>query len=285
MSSIPFWKMQTVGNDFVLLHEEDLSEYDESLLAEILCDRKYGIGSDGLIVVQPYGEKLIQRFYNPDGSEDFCGNGLRCSGLHCFQQGWVGQEFWVEQLGFSVPIRVEGNRVTATMPWATTDPSHVPICHVGEWWEKELEGFVGSALSTGSTHFVIFVDELPGDDVFLSVSPKIEVNEMFPEKTSVIWTKAHSQNDLEIRIWERAVGETLGCGTGASAAAAAWARKSGQPGYFDVRSKGGVMTVELEKWDGIIQATSIPEETYPGRIPFELISSAKTASSLRGSLR
>lgn len=263
---IPFWKMQTIGNDFVLVHQDDLNGFPQDELAKKLCSRRYSIGSDGLLVLRSDTEKLIVNFYNPDGSEDFCGNGLRCAALHCVEQGWLTKSFWVEQLGFRAPVVENDGLVTAVMPWATMDPSRVPIRTADEWWEKELHGQVGSAVSTASTHFVILCDELPDDLLFETVSSKIEIDPLFPERTSVIWAVPQSSNVLKIRIWERAIGETLGCGTGASAAAAIWSRKSGETGTIHVRSKGGSLDVTLKEWNGPLSVSSRPETVYQGTV-------------------
>lgn len=264
MKSVPFSKVQTVGNDFVLVHKADIEGMDRAKLAIHLCDRRRSVGSDGLLITHASDDRLYLTFYNPDGSEDFCGNGLRCASMHAYRQGWFGESFWVEQNGFSVPVEISGDEVTATMPWATSDPSRVPVISAEEWWERPVHGLVGSAVSTGSTHFVAFVDELPGDEEFQRVSRQIETDPLFPERTSIMWTKVLADNTLEIRIWERAIGETLGCGTGASAAAAVWARKSGQTGVFVVKSKGGDLKIELNGWNGPIKATSTPQHVFFG---------------------
>ena len=110
MSGLNFWKTETIGNDFVLLHEADVVERDltDNLpeLAVKLCDRKFGIGSDGLLLTGVQDGVLRQRMFNPDGTEDFCGNGLRCSALHAYRLGWVGANHMIEHFGRIVDARV-----------------------------------------------------------------------------------------------------------------------------------------------------------------------------------
>jgi diaminopimelate epimerase len=101
-----------------------------------------------------------------------------------------------------------------------------------------------TSLSTGTTHTVIFVDELPEEKYFQELSPAIENHPWFPERTSVLWTKVLSHDELQVRIWERGAGETLACGTGACAvAAAAWRTKRCDGEEINVQSKGGILRV------------------------------------------
>jgi diaminopimelate epimerase len=123
----------------------------------------------------------------------------------------------------------------------------------------------GSALTTGSTHVVIGTDALPDDGSFFSVSPKIENDPLYPERTSVIWRRELEPNVLEIRIWERGVGETLGCGTGSSAAAADYLRSKGRGGVVEVRNPGGNLRVSMERWDAPITVSGVAEQVFHGR--------------------
>ncbi len=268
MKQIPFWKTETVGNHFVLVHADAIEGLDPSEVALRMCSSRFGIGSDGLLVLRPGGEgeaDAVLRMFNTDGTEDFCGNGLRCAAFRAKAEGWVGDRFSVEQYGRTSQMEIQPDGwVQAEMPPASFAPASVPMTADGEWMDREVEGVRGTALTTGSAHFVAMVEELPGDEQFFSVSPKIENHEMFPERISVMWTQAVDERTLKMRIWERGVGETLGCGTGGSAAAIAWARKQGLNGEFRVISGGGEMRVLLESWDGPIRARSQPREPFAG---------------------
>lgn len=268
MRQIPFWKTETVGNHFVLVHAGDVADLEPSEVALRMCSSRFGIGSDGLLILRPGREgeaEAVLRMFNTDGTEDFCGNGLRSAAFRAKAEGWVGDRFSMEQFGRTSQMEIQAEGwIQAEMPPASFAPTAVPMTADGEWIEREVEGVTGTALTTGSAHFVAFVDELPKDEEFFSVSPKIETSPLFPERISVMWTTALDERTLKMRIWERGVGETLGCGTGGSAAAIAWARKKGLTGEFRVQSGGGEMRVVLESWDGAIKARSQPHEPFTG---------------------
>ncbi len=259
---LDFWKTQTIGNDFVLVHASpDLP--DLATLARRLCSRHFSIGSDGLLVV---GRDLRLQMFNPDGSGDFCGNGLRCAGKHAFDQGWGTESFSLVHGGISVPTWVNDQGVTCETPAASFDPSIVPLRSTQDFIDQECHGVVGTAVSTGSAHFVAFVDELPPDELFYHVSPLIENDPLFPERISVMWIKVNSQTELELRIWERGAGETLGCGTGSMAAAVVWARKNATSGQIIVRNPGGDLVVSMDSWDRPVRTTSQPTVAYQGQV-------------------
>lgn len=283
MSVLPFCKMQSVGNDFVLVQLSDLKRVacDERLpdLARALCSRRTSIGSDGLLVLDSQGVGLVLRMFNPDGSEDVCGNGSRCSALYAVRRGWVSASHVIEHGGRAVRATVhDDGRVTTEAGRANFDPEAVPLdtrLHETEMVEEPVCGVIGTAVNVGSTHFVSIVDELPDDRTFFAVSPKIEVDPLFPERTSIIYTKIVSESELSIRIWERGAGETLGCGTGASAAAVVAMRRRGFGGEIRVVSKGGETTVSADSWQGELLATSSPSEVFSGSVA---VSKARNSS-------
>lgn len=272
VNRLKFWKTETIGNDFVLFHASDVfptvSEDRLPLLAQRTCERRFGIGADGMLVVASTGSALHLRMFNPDGTEDFCGNGLRCAASHAVQQGWLSGEFVIEHYGRLVHAVVspEGRARTSIGP-AVTDPESVPLnleVHPSPLIEEELCGFVGTAVNTGTTHFVTFVDELPSDSVFNKVSPQIELHPIFPERTSVIYAQQTDERSLKIRIWERGVGETLGCGTGSSAAAAELMRKTGRQMTVEVINPGGSLTVSYDEELRSLVTESLPDEPFTG---------------------
>ena len=271
-----FWKTQTIGNDFVLLHGADvLAEGLESHLPQIaidLCERRFGIGSDGLLVVQPDDGVLHLRMFNPDGTEDFCGNGLRCAALHANRQSWVEAEHKIEHFGriVSAIVLPDGSVKTAIGP-AVYDPEEVPLdinTHPGPMIDEEVLGYRGSAINAGTTHFVAFVTELPGDDELNRIGPLIEHAPVFPERTSVIFAQEVGDRRVKVRIWERGAGETLGCGTGSSATAAEWMRRHGAAGSVEVFNPGGTLVVTADEIGGSLVTQSSPVEAYTGT--FEL---------------
>ncbi|MBC8137223.1 MAG: diaminopimelate epimerase [Fibrella sp.] len=274
MRGLPFTKMQAVGNDFVVIEETVWgADTDWAQEAIRLCDRHKGVGADGLLVVCPSKIADVRmRMFNPDGTEDMCGNGLRCVVRWAVEHGHlktsddephsrtgdietlVGPRF--------AHAKMEGGKVgeiVTHMGEPLFRPNELPMTIADRDavldYALSVEGYgtiTVSTVNTGSTHTVIWVDELPDDELFLSLSPKIEHHPLYPERTSVLWARySVARSDFEIRIWERGVGETLGCGTGACAVAVLAVRQGKKPRsvysdsnshHIKIRSKGGELT-------------------------------------------
>ncbi|MGV3614459.1 MAG: diaminopimelate epimerase [Fimbriimonas sp.] len=312
MLKIPFWKLQSVGNDFPLVHIDDIRNAlafraverlaaapqtdppqapaeaqptpptDEvtgflSELSIAICDRRFGVGGDGLLAIEMEGEALRLRMFNPDGTEDFCGNGIRCAVVHAHAVGWVGTSFTVLHLDREVPAEIGDGRVRTTLGTADYHPERVPTKAYGELFNTTVWSGIdagqplslfGSALTTGSTHTIIPTSSLPDDDSFLAVSPRIETDPMFPDRTSVIWSQEVAPDHLKIRIWERGVGETLGCGTGATAATADYLRRKNRGGAVTVESKGGSLKISAASWFEPLTIEGVAEQVYKGEYRF-----------------
>lgn len=249
---IRFTKMQGAGNDFLVVRGE---EQDWPALAPALCSRHFGVGSDGILVALPSeAAEVCMRMYNPDGSEDECGNGLRCLALYALRRGFVSRpDFRVETLSGIKQVRVADRGspealVTADMGRAQLAPTAIPALFPGDSAlgmpvEVEGERLLVYALSTGTAHTVIF--EIPDEQRFQRLSPALERHLLFPERTSVMWTEVLGPDRVKLRIWERAAGETMACGTGACAVAVA-AYLTGRTGScVDVISSGGTLRVEV----------------------------------------
>ena len=272
---VPFTKMQAVGNDFVVIEESVWgADTDWTREAIRLCDRHKGIGGDGLLVVCPSAVADVRmRMFNPDGTEDMCGNGLRCVvrwavehghfDVHVTEPGHragivetlVGERF------ASAKIEKSGvGEIVTDMGIPVFSPVELPMAIVGLDpvldYPLAVEGHgivTVSTVNTGSTHTVIWVDDLPDDELFFALSPRIEHHPLFPERTSVLWARyGTAKRRFEIRIWERGVGETLGCGTGACAVAVLAVQQGKIPrdyysvatsSHIKVKSKGGELTV------------------------------------------
>lgn len=269
MRVIPFSKVQSIGNDFVLLERGIVPDDEIPALAVRLCERRVSVGSDGLLVLSKEGDGLVLRMFNPDGSEDFCGNGLRCAVQYATFKGWIDRQTTISHLGKLVPAEVlPDGSIKTEIGRASFAPADVPHTNPVELFEGELD-VQGrkvrlSALSTGSTHSVIFVDALPGDDEEVSLGSALEHHPLFPERTSVIWVHPVAEHQLDIRIWERGAGETLGCGTGSSAAAVAYSRRSGVTGSIEVRNPGGTVVVDIAAWDAPLSVTGRASVVFEG---------------------
>jgi len=249
---LTFTKMQAVGNDFIVVEGEGR---DWSTLAPALASRRFGAGSDGLLVALPSATADVRmRMYNPDGTEDDCGNGLRCLALFALHRGLVsGPEFAVETISGVKRVHVEDAggpeaSVTAEMGRANLSPAAVPARFPGDRalgvpLEVDGERLEVHTLSTGSAHTVLF--GIPDEARFQRLSPLLEHHPAFPERTSVLWTQVLGRDSVRVRIWERGVGETLACGTGACAVAVAAHLAGYTEGRVTVHSAGGSLTVDV----------------------------------------
>jgi diaminopimelate epimerase len=268
MNRLPFWKMHGAGNDFVVLASED-ADASWGALAERICDRHYGVGADGLIVTLPSNvADRRMRIFNADGSEaEMCGNGIRCLVKFVLDQGLVdppGGEVRIETAPGVLSARAssdgggEVQHVRVSMGVPTLDPEAVgariaqqppvidfPLDAAGAMHEVTL-------VSMGNPHAVLFTDAAPAAFELDFLGPAIEHHPLFEHRTNVEVVRVVDRSHLEMRVWERGVGETLACGSGACAAIVA-ARLRGAVGdRAEVALPGG--TLDLE-WDGAGEVT------------------------------
>ncbi len=266
-----FSKMHGLGNDFVVVEEDAVAAFSLPELARRLCRRRFAVGADGLLVVgRGTRHPVKMRMFNPDGTEDMCGNGLRCVTRWAVLHGLVEEpRFMVETIDGDKAVELlPDGEVRAELGEPHFEPAQVPVLAesspVMDLPVDLPHGTVRiTALFTGSTHGVLFVDSLPDDERFLRDSPLIENHPLFPERTSVLWTVVESPSRLRLRIWERGAGETLACGTGACAAAVA-AQLHGLAGEeVEVHSAGGVLRVQWRPGSPVI-LTGAAELVFEG---------------------
>lgn len=275
---MPFTKMQGVGNDFVVVDGRADGDYDWSGLAIEVCDRNMGIGADGLLVLDDTQRAdIMMRMYNPDGTPDVCGNGLRCVARYAVERGIVaGDALRVATLAGARAARIHRSEagkvvsVTVGMGLPRFDPPSIPMrvpldCVIDYPLELDSDPPLKiTALSTGTTHAVTFVDALPDDETFFRISPQVEMHRLFPDRTSLMWCVVEDPRLLRMRIWERGAGETWGCGTGACAAAVTAVLQgkavSGDP--VTVSSRGGDLRIRWTEGEPI-------EMTGPAEFVFD----------------
>jgi len=279
-----FTKMQGVGNDFVVIDAaERPANISLSELAIQTCDRKFGIGADGLLVVsrEPAdGAAFRMWMFNPDGSEDMCGNGLRCVSLWAHSAGWLGNkmQFTVatkEGVRDVQALEVSGDGRSANfgvdMGVPQFAPERLPFCAPGEarivQYPLTVDGetFPITTVNTGSTHTVIFGPQ-PDEETFQRISPLIENHPLFPERTSVLWATPAGSGTIAIRIWERGAGETLGCGTGACAVGVAAVLNGCTEvnTQTDIVSKGGTLRITWPGEDAPVDMVGPAHIVYSG---------------------
>jgi len=235
---INFVKMHGLGNDFILVDCINKSLGDSSFLsylAKKLCNRNFGIGADGLMLILASSKADLQmRIFNSDGTEaQMCGNGIRCFAKYAYENKLVSKnKFTVETLaGIITPELIFQDlkdkkvlRVKVDMGTPKLRRREIPMTGedtptvVDETLEINSEQtFKVTCVSMGNPHCIVFVDDVQSTPVE-KIGPKIENHPLFPEKTNAEFIQIINNKELNFRVWERGVGETLACGTGACAA-------------------------------------------------------------------
>ncbi|MFH1323362.1 MAG: diaminopimelate epimerase [Methanobacteriota archaeon] len=250
---IHFTKLHGNGNDFILIdeyREEIIPDGGKSAFAVKYCDRRFGIGADGVLYLEVSDNADIgMRIFNADGSEaEMCGNGIRCLVKYALDKGYIKEAARVETLAgvLSITSRVaDGTWITVNMGRPEFAREKLPAKGTGEFIRVSMYGYEVSAVNTGVPHAVIFVDSL--DDRLLADAPKIRRDPVFLKGTNVNFARVDSKNEITVRTYERGVeGETLSCGTG-SVACAAVAHRLGKTGdMVKVNTKGGELVITIK---------------------------------------
>ncbi|MEM3815610.1 MAG: diaminopimelate epimerase [Candidatus Bathyarchaeia archaeon] len=281
MAELVFWKMHGLGNDYILIDNRGgwLREESLSQLAQKLCRRRFSVGADGLLLVCDSALADVKmRIFNADGSEaEMCGNGIRCLAKYCYENGVVEKsEMKIETLAGlkTVWLNLDGGRVksvTVDMGSPVFKRESIPIAGEGEFIDEELkvndEVFRATCLSVGNPHCVIFVENV---DIFPVeyYGPLIENNPLFPKRINVEFAQVVSWDLIKVRVWERGVGETLACGTGACASVVAGNILGLIGRECRVQLLGGELSVKYAK-DGRVFMSGPAETVYKGIIDME----------------
>ena len=230
-----FLKMEGLGNDFVVLEGPRELQADQ---VTAWCDRRRGIGADGLLVVTPLADDRVRmEYWNADGSPaEMCGNGLRCVARLAHDRGWVtGETFTV--------VTAVGEREARMGPQVTVQVG-VPEPQGEE--PIELAGLEARAVDVGNPHAVVFVED-PAAVAVGELGPRLGTDSAFPDGANIGFATVRGESLIELRVSERGVGETLACGSGAAAAAAV-AHRLGRVGRTTtVRLPGGDLVVTLDE--------------------------------------
>jgi len=269
--------MHGLGNDFVIINalgKEDLQDFPS--LARWVCNRRFGIGADGLILVLPSSiAHLKMRIFNPDGSEpEMCGNGIRCFARYVYEERIVkDKELQVETLaGIIRPElifednKVKGIKVNMGRPRLERNEipmngkgspvTDEPIEIAGEIWR-------GTCVSMGNPHCVFFVEDVAKAPVS-RVGPEVEHHSLFPQRTNVEFIEIINEDELKMRVWERGAGETMACGTGACAAAVAGVLTGRSNRKVTVHLAAGDLQIEWLPEDNNVYMTGPAEEVFRG---------------------
>lgn len=275
-SAIPFTKMHGIGNDFVLIDVSQLANRDPSQLARELCDRRFGVGSDGLISVGRMPNGVFEmRMWNPDGSEsEMCGNGIRCFAKYVRDNGMSSDVLIPVQTGAGVlTLQIESDgRVRVDMGTAKRVPSDIgmsPDFQGDIFLDEPLEfaeaTLVGTAVSMGNPHLVIFVEDVSAVPL-AKWGPILENYHLFPARVNVHFAQVVSDDRIRMRTWERGAGVTLACGTGACAVAVAGFSTSRTDRKATLELPGGELDITYEV-DGRVYMTGPAETVFIGDWP------------------
>ena len=264
-----FTKMQGAGNDFVIVETSDMKR-NWSPLAIAMCDRHFGIGADGLILIMPSDKADFQmRIFDADGSEaEACGNGIMCLAKHVFDKGLISPEtdgIQVETIAGIREIKLDRKdgkiiKIQAGMGKPEFGAGDVPVAieegKSGIVYIKSMIGYPVSVdgkdlllncVSMGNPHAIYFSAQPVSNFPLSQIGSKVEYLTIFPNRVNFEVARVLSRQQIEVRVWERGVGETLACGSGACAVAVA-AQLYGYTGRaVDIKLPGGILPVE---WDG-----------------------------------
>lgn len=223
---VKFFKYHGLGNDFIFVEDfsgEQLGRAADMAIA--LCNRNFGVGGDGLVFITRPDTLYTMRIFNADGTEaEMCGNAIRCLAKHLLDYGYVQDStMTVGTLESAKQVSVNAGLYRVNMGKPNFNSAEIPVLNQGDstlrlhvrLGEDELDF---AAVSMGNPHAVVYVDSL--DRVpWQELGAQMELHPLFPERTNVEFVQVDSTCRIQVRVWERGVGPTLACGTGACAAA------------------------------------------------------------------
>ena len=280
-----FTKMQGLGNDYVYVNCFEVKIENPPAVARYVSDRHFGIGSDGLIMINPSEVADFEmEMYNADGSRgEMCGNGIRCVAKYVYDYGLTDKtQISVETLGGIkyLDLTVEDGKVVLVkvdMGKPELKSDLIPIISenekvIDEPIEVDGQVYHMTGVSMGNPHTVIYVDDVKNLDLE-KIGPKFENHERFPKRINTEFVHCIDRNTVEMRVWERGSGETLACGTGACAVAVASILNNLTDTRVTVKLLGGDLQIEWDRekdhvfmtgpakvvFDGVIDITEIKE--------------------------
>ena len=233
--TIKFYKYHGTGNDFIIIDsiKEDFPFLKKQIVE--LCDRKFGVGSDGLIIIKSHKEfDFEMQFFNPDGSSSFCGNGSRCAVLYCFHQGLIQAKCSFLTIDGAHTAKILNND---SVMISIVEPVSVNKLSNGDF-----------TVNTGSPHYIQFTENFKSLD-FLNHCKSIRNNDVYINDGINVNIVKKLKDGIEIRTYERGVeNETLSCGSGVTAAALTFAYQNKFVGNsVNVKTKGGDLKVNFKK--------------------------------------
>ena len=280
-----FTKMHGLGNDYVYVNCFEEKIDNPPAVARFVSDRHFGIGSDGLIMINPSKTADFEmEMYNADGSRgEMCGNGIRCVAKYVYDYGLTDKtQISVETLGGikNLDLAVEDGKVSLVkvdMGKPELEADLIPIISereqvIDEPIEVDGKEYHMTGVSMGNPHAVVYVDDVKGLDLE-KIGPKFESHERFPKRINTEFVHCIDRQTVEMRVWERGSGETLACGTGACAVAVSSILNNLTDTQVTVKLLGGDLQIEWDRekdrvfmtgpatvvFDGVIDITEMKE--------------------------
>ena len=275
---IKFTKMHGLGNDYVYMDAIHQHIENESTLAQVVSNRNFGIGSDGLILIcKSEKADFKMRMFNSDGSEaEMCGNGIRCVGKFVYDKGLTQKtEVTIETLAGikTLQLNVKEGKVETVkvdMGEPILEPNEIPVISEEKpvknlKLKAEDKEFVFTCVSMGNPHAITIVENTKEFDVE-KYGKVLEVDKAFPNKTNVEFIEIVDKNNIKMRVWERGAGETLACGTGACASVVACVLKNLTERNVNVELLGGKLEIEWNKIDNHVYMTGPAVTVFEGEL-------------------
>jgi len=273
-----FTKMQGLGNDYIYVDCTQKSIDNPSEVSKKISDRHFGIGSDGLVLILPSEEADFRmRMFNSDGSEsEMCGNAIRCVGKYVFDNKITNKKnITIETLaGIKVlELKVEAEKVVLVrvdMGEPILTPKDIPVegnkdRFISEPIEIDGQTYNVTAVSVGNPHAITYVDDIANFPLY-EVGPKMEVSKFFPRKVNAEFVQVIDKSTLKMRVWERGAGETLACGTGASAVLVASVLNGVSERAATIKLLGGDLFIEWSEKDNHVYMTGPAVKVFDGEI-------------------
>ena len=279
---LPFTKMQGAGNDFVVLDALNAPVELSAAQARQMADRRFGVGADQILLVEPSrtpGIDFGYRIVNSSGDEvEHCGNGARCFVRYVHERGLTQKTtIKVETVNNVLELRLrDDGRVTVDMNRPVFDLARVPFVAAGlqprrfpdegnglDLWP--VEGVELAILSMGNPHAVLRVDDVDSAPV-TTLGPRIQRHASFPRQVNVGFMQMVSRREIRLRVFERGAGETLACGTGACAAVVAGIRLGWLDRSVEVRARGGDLLIEWPSDEQSVLMTGPAVTVFHGEI-------------------
>lgn len=272
---IKFTKMHGLGNDYVYIDAIHQNIENRTYLAQFVSNRNFGVGSDGLILVEKSDiADFKMTMFNSDGSQaEMCGNGIRCVAKFVYDKGLTDKtNLKIETLaGIKILLlnvkdgKVETVRVDMGEP--ILEPTKIPVMattnHVKiEAYDKKIDF---TCVSMGNPHAVTIVDDVKNFDV-KKYGKDIEVNKIFPQKANIEFAEIVDRNTIKMRVWERGTGETLACGTGSCATAVACALNGVTDRNVVIELLGGNLEIEWNENDNHVYMTGPAVTVFEGEL-------------------